>query len=961
MNRHGRWLAALAAGLFGLALIAPRAEAATVHVWSEGSSTEPYETWAKAATNIQTAVDYAAVNSIPVVQLTNETYTISAQIVVTNAVTVRGASRTETIVLRGTNAVHRIFYVDHADAVVETLTAQNGHAVNAGSNTGLGGGFYIGTGLVRDCDIFNSRGNHSDHRGIGVYLARPGAVLSNSVVYSSASTGNPQGGGVYIAAGALVTHCVLRNNSGSSGMSGGGAYVDGGTLRWSSVYSNSITHGSGVGVFVANNADSLVEYCEVRDNTTPQNWYGSGVGIRMAGAGTVRNCLVEGNRNLTSSNSNPSRGGGLHISSNSVVENCTVVNNFSLTEGGGIWAGAGATIRNCIISGNSAPASPNANTNAGTYVTCLLPGGAPGTGNVDGSPTFIDAANRDFRLESISLGVNVGTDQPWMAPPAVDLYGDPRIRMGQSDIGAYEAQDEVFFCDFSLTPNFGRPTLTVNFSARVVAGDTAGLTYHWDFEGNESWNEKGTDKQTTSHAYSSVGGYWPVLWVTNSAGESASFTSQVPVVVSGPVIHVSTNGANTPPYTNWFTAATDVLHAVAVADHGVTVLVSNGTYSLPASVVIQRAITLESVNGPAVTKLRCASRSYRVLKLDHADAVVRGLTLENGLASETFGGVVINRRGGGAYILAGTLDDCVMTGGAGTAGAEGGGFYLESGLVTNCVVHGNLMDGQNVRGIGGFVAGGEVVDNVISNNWLRNNVGDNNWGGGLHVAGGTVRTCVFSGNSLGYGRGAGLSIAGGLVDRCIVTNNVTEFGTAGGRGGGVYVEGGTLRNTLVIGNRAARPGSWGGHVGGGIYQTGGLIENCTVVTNRATRADATGGGLYATGGATTNSIFAYNTSQAGALEDDVRVDAPAAIGYSRAPELTPGEDGNIVNDPKFLAPASGDYSLASDSPCINLGVNRDWMVGALDLAGNPRRDGARVDMGAYETLIPPRGTMILLR
>jgi len=78
--------------------------------------------------------------------------------------------------------------------------------------------------------------------------------------------------------------------------------------------------------------------------------------------------------------------------------------------------------------------------------------------------------------------------------------------------------------------------------------------------------------------------------------------------------------------------------------------------------------------------------------------------------------------------------------------------------------------------------------------------------------------------------------------------------------------------------------------------------------------------------------------------------------------------GNVDEDPLFADTASGDYSLASASPCIDTGDNSllpadvadlDGDFGTdeplpLDLAGNPRvvdGDGdatATVDMGAYE-------------
>jgi hypothetical protein len=40
--------------------------------------------------------------------------------------------------------------------------------------------------------------------------------------------------------------------------------------------------------------------------------------------------------------------------------------------------------------------------------------------------------------------------------------------------------------------------------------------------------------------------------------------------------------------------------------------------------------------------------------------------------------------------------------------------------------------------------------------------------------------------------------------------------------------------------------------------------------------------------------------------------------------------------------------LADGSPCIDAGINRDWMSGAVDLAGSERINNGTVDIGAYE-------------
>ena len=51
------------------------------------------------------------------------------------------------------------------------------------------------------------------------------------------------------------------------------------------------------------------------------------------------------------------------------------------------------------------------------------------------------------------------------------------------------------------------------------------------------------------------------------------------------------------------------------------------------------------------------------------------------------------------------------------------------------------------------------------------------------------------------------------------------------------------------------------------------------------------------------------------------------------------------------------------SRVINAGTTngQSWLIGAVDLDGNPRILDGAVDMGAYETQLPPRGTIIILR
>jgi len=964
MNRQRKWTTVLvAAGWIGLALFAPRAEASVVHVATNGLHLAPYANWENAATNIQTAVDYAATNGILVVQLTNHTYVIPGQIFVTNAVTVRGSSRTNTVVRRATTddsgTKHRIFRLNHAGAVVESLRMQYGHADNTGSGTlNRGGGADVILGTVRDCEIANCRGSGTTALGMGIYLHGAGAMASNCVIYASVGNSGALGGGAYVGPGALLTHSTLRDYVVGGTARGAGAYVNGGTLRWCNVYGNDACLNLGVGIYMADNAAGLVEYCTVTNNMNSRTeyWANGAIGIHMAGAGTVRNCLVAYN----SGRLQGCTGAGLYLSAGSLAENCTVVNNYAATDAGGVYVLAGGTVRNCIIAGNmSGGTSQNARTNAGTFVTCLLPGGAPGTGNIDGTPIFMDAAARDFRLAVHSKGLNAGTDQSWMTG-AVDLAGDPRIQLGHSDIGAYETPS-TFACAYTVNPQLGFAPLTAVFTATVVGDNTNGLTYFWDFDGNGSWDDSGTDKRTTSHPYA-LGVYTPVLWVTNELGHSATYTGRTAIVASTPTLYVATNGTHAVPFDTWAKAATNIQSAVDAAADGARIVVSNGTYTLGAQIVVDKAITVESVNGAAVTTLRCAtSRTHRVLKLNNVSAVVRGLTLDNGYPYEFENGVVEVWRGGGAYVRAGTLVDCTVTNcsSATTAASknmQGIGIYLAGAgaLASNCVVT-SSFGAYSPRGGGAYVDAGALMTHCT----LRNYSGDaygGAIGAGAYVNGGTLRWCNVYSNACSNAGGVGIYMAdnaAGLVEYCTVTNNMnTTIYDASGIG--IFMAGaGTVRNCLVGFNT----GSGGTCNGGGLYlSAGSLAENCTVVSNYAA---TDGGGVYVlAGGTNRNCIFVGNTS--GGTSQNARTNTGTFV-TCLLPGGAPGP-GNIDGSPTFMDAAARDYRLAPTSLGVNAGTYQAWMDSpAVDLAGEPRILNKAVDMGAYETYVPPRGTVILIR
>jgi parallel beta-helix repeat protein len=170
--------------------------------------------------------------------------------------------------------------------------------------------------------------------------------------------------------------------------------------------------------------------------------------------------------------------------------------------------------------------------------------------------------------------------------------------------------------------------------------------------------------------------------------------------------------------------------------------------------------------------------------------------------------------GGGAY--SGILNNCSLTGNS--AIGSGGGAY--SGTLNNCTLTGN-----SAQEGGGAYFGTLASCSLISNSASR-------YGGG--AAGGTLYNCTLANNSAFYGGGA----ASNTLNNCTLANNSALYGggaasntlnnctlignSASYDGGGAYYA--TLNNCTLATNSASR-------YGGGAFR--GTLTNCTLTGNWA--------------------------------------------------------------------------------------------------------------------------------
>lgn len=383
-------------------------------------------------------------------------------------------------------------------------------------------------------------------------------------------------------------------------------------------------------------------------------------------------------------------------------------------------------------------------------------------------------------------------------------------------------------------------------------------------------------------------------------------------------------GTATPesPYATWATAATNILTAYTGTADGDTIIVSNGVYLRAGNNSINTNLTWRSVNGPDVTIISGGGGDYALYL---TSATLIGLT------------VCASTGAWGGIITLGTVSmtNCIVRNNRGDSAS--GGITIESGSVTlnNCTLkHNSGVDGT-IRVAAGATA--TLTDCVIVSNTASH------YGGGIHVISGGKATVTRT--TISYNTGTrGSAVYGGAASAASLTNCIITYNDAGADQCTVYRA--DLTGCLVAGNRAQ-------------YQPGGngcLMQSCTLLRNYAYGANESPN--YLCSGA--NNILWGNFPY-----DLQTVDGPYSNTCYGTKVGSPTLGANVItNYPIFTTDwsAAGTAAntgtnwvyavpaLASNSPCVNVGTNQPWMVGALDLAGNDRIYADIVDMGAYEWL-----------
>ncbi len=214
---------------------------------------------------------------------------------------------------------------------------------------------------------------------------------------------------------------------------------------------------------------------------------------------------------------------------------------------------------------------------------------------------------------------------------------------------------------------------------------------------------------------------------------------------------------------------------------------------------------------------------------------------------------------------------------------------------------------------------------------FRNNLSGQQ-GGGLYysayASNMVISSCQFENNNARYyASWSGARQGGGIFSdaRDVAIRDCQFTGNQGNQGAGIYALRATIINCMVTSNSAVTNA-------GGVYTETGEILNSTIAGNSAGVA---AGGLFINGaGTATNTIIYHNTAP-----DDPNyrhVSGDTGLAYCDVSPPVTGA-GNIDSDPLFADLPGGNVCAYGPAiPCINAGINQDWMTGALDMDGNPR-------------------------
>ena len=268
-------------------LWAGQAWGATLCVWPNSPTPgAPYDQWADAAHDIQTAVNAASAGDT---------------VLVTNGVYATGG------------AVTPGYALSNRVVIAKAITLQS---LKGPDVTIIQGQGPIGSGAAR-C-VYMTNGSAL----IGFTLTGGATLTSGDIVYDQ------RAGGAFLEQGGLISNCVLCANSAAVRVGAVACYY-GGRVVNSTISGNSCPEAGGAYLYYGGELTG----CLISSNSCT----GGGGGVRTYHGGTATNCTIVGN--------SAGYGGGAYYDSAGVVANCVFRHNSATQDGGAISSDYGGLTR----------------------------------------------------------------------------------------------------------------------------------------------------------------------------------------------------------------------------------------------------------------------------------------------------------------------------------------------------------------------------------------------------------------------------------------------------------------------------------------------------------------------------------------------------------------------------------------------------------------------------------------
>ncbi len=452
---------------------------------------------------------------------------------------------------------------------------------------------------------------------------------------------------------------VALPNQGSLVLVTNGVYQTGGRIVTGGTISNRVIVTEGVAVQSINGpAVTIIQGHQVPGTI---NDFGAVRCVYLADGATLSGfTLTNGATKFGNSDfTYESTGGGVVCeSTNSAVTNCVLINNSAGDWGGGI---SGGTLNRCLLIGNSTT-HYGYSAGGGAYNSVLNNCALTGNSSDYGGGVEYSTLN-NCTLTGNSAG-NLGA-----GGVGDSLLNNCIVYYNSASIGPNSRGCTFNFCCTVPLPDSGAGNIT---NAPLFV-DQAGGNFRLQRgspcinAGNNSYVSTMTDLDGNPR-------------IMNGTVDIGAYEFEFPIH------YVDLNCTNPiPPYTNWTQAAANIQDAIDAAEPGDQIIVTNGVYStggravppylLTNRVVVDKAVMVQSVNGPEVTVIQgnqpIADSAVRCAYLTNGAALI-GFTLTNG-ATRSWGDWFSEESGGGVWCESSSvvISNCVLTGNL--ADSEGGG------------------------------------------------------------------------------------------------------------------------------------------------------------------------------------------------------------------------------------------------------------------------------------------------